>query len=203
MTVHAARAFLSAGIVVPLLYFGTHLVAGGLTPDYSHVSQYGSELGIAGAPAARLFNGGILLTAVATILGAVGLYLGARRASPGRLWPALTGLSLGLFGVGLVFGGLFPMPDPRHGGFGLGMAVHAAPVFLALALRRAPGHRNLMRFSVVAAVLMLAFLAVMMGVGGLLTRANVGLFQRIYALTLFGWIGIAAFGLRRSVRADN
>jgi hypothetical protein len=43
---------------------------------------------------------------------------------------------------------------------------------------------------------MIVMLAVMMGVGGLVTRQNVGLWQRANALAMFPWIGIAAWRLR-------
>lgn len=192
------QLLLTAGATVPLLYFGTIALAGLLSPDYNHVSQYASELGMAGSPSAGLFNSGILLTALATMAGSFGFYLAARALSPGRLWPILAGISLGLFGVGLAFGALFPMPDPRHGGFGLGMSVHVAPLFLALALRSAPDLGTLRRFLIIVTILMFVFLLPMMGIGGLVTKANVGAFQRLYALMVFGWIGVAGLVLLRS-----
>ena len=70
------------------------------------------------------------------------------------------------------------MPDPRHGGYGLGFAVHLAPLFLLANV-----------------VYMTAMLLVMMGIGGLVTRANVGAFQRMYSLGTLPWIGIAAWAL--------
>ena len=193
-----SRWLLACGVAVPFLYFATLGLGGWLTDGYSHVSQYASELGITGSPAAGLFNGGIVLTGLATLLGAIGLFVATRDAGAGRPWPPLAALCTGLFGVGLVFGGVFPMPDPRHGGFGLGMAVHLAPFFLALALRGDPGRKGLRRYLVVNGVLMLLLLAPMMGVGGLVTRANVGAFQRAYALAMFSWIGVASWALLRS-----
>ena len=196
----ASKTALAAGVSVPLIYLATLAVGGWLAPDYSHLTQYASELGMSGSPSADFFNGGILLTAVTTMAGSVGLYIAARRESLSKLWPVLAGVSLGLFGVGLVFGALFPMPDPRHGGFGLGMGVHLAPLFLALALRSSTERTNLKRYLIATAILMAAFLLPMFGVGGLVTQANVGLFQRLYALMVFGWIGIASYALLRPGR---
>jgi len=48
-------------------------------------------------------------------------------------------------------------------------------------------------------VVMNIFFAIMMGVGSLVTRANVGLWQRGNALAGFVWIGIAAWYLRREL----
>ncbi len=94
------------------------------------------------------------------------------------------------------------MPDPRHGGFGLGMTIHLAPLFFALALRSAPGRTGLTRFLIVTTVLMAALLLPMFGVGGLVTKANVGIFQRLYALTLFGWIGVTGYLMLRDTATD-
>ncbi len=193
------RGLLGVGIAAPFIFFGTLIVCGWLTPGYSHVSQYGSELGAAGSPTAGLFKAGVLWTAFATIAAALGLYRAADRLGSGRLWSILAGVALGLFGVGLVFGALFPMPDPRHGGFGLGMAVHGAPLFLALALRREHRLRNLNLFLVLTTAVMVTFFAIMMGVGELVTRANVGVYQRLYSLTVFGWIAVAGVALRRTL----
>lgn len=191
------RGLLGAGVATPFLYFGTLAIGAWLTPDYSHVNRYASELGMADAPAASLFNGGILLTAVATIAASLGLYRATARVGSTGLWLALATLALGLFGVGLVFGALFPMPDPRHGGLGLGMAVQAAPLFLALALRGEADLVSLKRFLLVATAVSLGLFLIMMGVGSLVTRANVGVFQRVYALSLFGWVAAASFVLLR------
>jgi hypothetical protein len=50
-------------------------------------------------------------------------------------------------------------------------------------------------YSIGTNILMIGTIAIMMGVGGLVTRANVGLIQRISALTAFPWIGVAAYVL--------
>jgi hypothetical protein len=53
----------------------------------------------------------------------------------GRTLPAfLAGLAVFLWGVSFVMGGSFPMPDPRHGAFGLALAMHLAPLFMLSAI---------------------------------------------------------------------
>ena len=95
------------------------------------------------------------------------------------------------------------MPDPRHGGFGLGMGIHLAPIFLALALRPVAGRRGLVRYLALTALLMVLFLLPMMGVGGLVTRENVGMFQRVYALMIFVWIGVVSWKLLNPSGGDR
>jgi hypothetical membrane protein len=191
------RHFLPLGIIVPVLYFGTLLVAASTWPGYSHVTRYASELGSAEAPAPWIFNRGIMLMGATCVLAALGFGAALRDVAGRRTLAIVAATCVALFGVGMFLGGMFPMPDPRHGGFGLALALVPAPLLMALAVRPAPRHRGLALFLVASFVLMAALLAVMMGVGGLVTRANVGLWQRANALTMFPWMGIAAWALLR------
>lgn len=194
---------LQAGIAVPVLYFGTLLVGSFFYPGYSQVTQYASELGSATAPHPAIFNAGIISTGVAALLASAGFVRALAALAAPRALALLAGLALALFGVSLLLGGFFPMPDPRHGGFGLGLAIHPAPFFLAAALWRRPSLRSLNVFLLANGVGMLAMFAIMMGVGALVTRGNVGIYQRVNALTVFIWIGVAAGALLRHVPAGT
>ncbi len=202
MSTEKIRALLWAGIVVPVLYFGTLIVASLLYPGYSHASQYASELGSATARYPAVFNTGIMLNSLAVILAGFGFFFAIRRLGGNTLLAALTGLTLFLFGIATFMGGMFPMPDERHGGYGLGLALQLTPLFLALGLWRRRSLRGLSIFLLVMFVVMGIFFAIMMGGGSLVTRANVGLFQRTFALTGFSWLGIAAWRLRRELDAE-
>jgi hypothetical membrane protein len=197
----ATHALLAAAVAMPVLYYATLWGASLTWPEYSHVTRYASELGSAAAPRPWLFNTGIVLTGLLAVLGGLGYYLRLRQLGAGKALPIATSAMLVLFGVSMVLGGLFPMPDPRHGGFGLGLGIHLAPVLLLVAIRRQPELRGLRIFLVLATLLLATMFAIMMGVGGLVTLDNVGLFQRTYSLTLFPWIGIAAWYLLRSAPA--
>ena len=97
--------------------------------------------------------------------------------------------------VALLFFAIWGFAGVR--GFGLGLGVHLGPLLLLIALRGPLGSRGVRLFLGVSLVLMIALFAIMMGVGGLVTRANVGLFQRAYALTLFPWISVGAWHVLR------
>ena len=102
----------------------------------------------------------------------------------------LTGIAVALYGVGLLFGSLFPMPNPLHGGFGAGFAIHLGPIFALAALWRRPSWGGLRTFLAINTVAMLIMLAIMMGIGELVTTKNVGIFQRAYSLTVMVWIAV-------------
>lgn len=191
------KTLLSAGVAASILYYANLIVSSLFYPGYDHVTQYASELGSSAARYPMIFNTGVLLTGIAGIAAGPGFFLALRRLTGKSILAALTGLAVGLFGVAMIFGGLFPMPNPLHGGFGLGMAIHLAPLFLLLAVWKREDMRGLKTYSLLAFLLGLTFFAIMMGVGSLVTRANVGIFQRLYSLSIFPWIGIAAYVLRR------
>jgi hypothetical membrane protein len=194
------RALLWAAIAVPFLYYGTLLVGASFYPGYSHVTQYASELGSSEARYPAIFNIGTILTGVVMIAASVGIYRAAVAVGSRRALVLVAAVCIALFGVSLIMGGLFPMPDERHGAFGLGLAILLAPLALALAIWTRPGLRALAGFLLADSLAMLVLFAIMMGVGALVTRANVGLFQRTYSLTVFPWIGVAGYALRRFSR---
>ncbi len=183
------RILLVAGIGSALLYFVTLVVASLTWPGYSQVSQYASELGSADAPFPMIFNAGIVTTGALGILGGLGVFLCmARLGRP--LSGFLAGTALAAWGVGMVLGGLHPMPDPRHHGYGLVMGVVLLPAFLMIALRgRASTGEYIFLVAWLCAIAVL--LGIMFGVGGLVTTANVGLWQRGLALAMIPGIGIA------------
>src|SRR5689334_19384848 len=199
MPTEKIRVLLLAGILIPIVYFGLLIIAPVIYPGFSYVTQYASEMGSAGARYPAVFNTGIMLCGVAGLLASFGFFHAVRRLGGNPLLAALTGISLFLFGIATFMGGKFPMPDDRHGGYGLGLALQLSPLLLALALWRVPRLRGFCLFLLAVFAVMTVIILVMFGVGGLVTRANVGLWQRANALAGFPWIGIAAWRLRKEL----
>ena len=193
------RALLTTGLAVPVLYFSALIGAASTWPGYSHVTQYASELGSAAALHPWLFNVPLVACGTAATLAAAGVFLASKRLGGRAVLSFLAGLALFSWGVAMIMGGLFPLPDPLHTGFGLGRALPLAPLFLwlSLAARPAPQLKVLLA---AAFGLSIAFLIVIkLDVGGLhlMARSNVGLWQRAYSLTTIPWIGVAAWMLKK------
>lgn len=186
---------LLAGAAAPLIYFA--LVAGAqfLMPGFDHATRYLSELGTADAPHPEVFNYAIMAAGGLTVAGAAGLFMGFRERSGGWLPSALAAIAIALFGASLVLGGLYPMPDERHMAWGLGFAVQAAPLLALWALWPSRGHPGLKALLVVNFIAANVLLAVMFGVGELVTRENVGLWQRAYSATMFPWLAVMCLAL--------
>ena len=192
------RILLLSAVAVPFLYYGTMLIASALYPGYSHVTQYASELGSASAPYPAVFNIGAILGGIAGILGGVGVFRTLRELGRGTVVPGLVALAIIGQAIGFVFAGMFPMPDERHGGFGIGMLGMIGPLFAAVAMRHAPRDlRWVPPVLVFNTLFALAMFAVMMGVGDLVTSRNVGIVQRVNSLTNMPWVGLVGWALLR------
>ncbi|CAN7289994.1 DUF998 domain-containing protein [Brevundimonas sp. LjRoot202] len=185
---------LLAGVVGPLIYVALALAGQWLAPGYDPAVRMISELGMAGMPSAALFNIGLVAAGALTVLAALGLRLeAARRGAP--VSGALAGLAVAVFGVSILIGGLFPLPDERHLAWGAGFAVQIAPLLTLVALRKTQGLAALKVFLAVAFLAVNGLLAVMFGVGDLVDGTNVGLWQRAYGLAMFPWITVTALAL--------
>ena len=190
------------GIFLVLLSMGCFAVvtvfvvwAAALTPDYSHVSQYISELGATGAPyelfvrLAGFLPAGLLLLAFSVL---------AFRAIQRSRSVSLSLFGLALYAAGYLVAAAFPCdagcrpPEPStsqliHNAGGL-VGYLVAPVFLftlAHAARSWPGATRLTAAGYVASAVALV---------GLLTLSPssgaVGLSQRALELAVLGWVAM-------------
>ena len=185
------RKILSLALMaIPAIYYIALLAAAATYPGYSHVTNYASELGAADAPYPWLFNYSIILVGVAAMVGAVVLPKAFGDIGANRAWSLVAAISLGLWGVAMVIGGLFPMPDERHGAFGLGLVAPLIPLFVLLALRPVENSRGMRIFLTIVLLASVVMLAIMFGAGELVSRANVGIYQRLNTAASIPWFAV-------------
>lgn len=189
------KILLGALIAAPIFYYFA-LVGGAATyPGYSHATRFASELGAADAPFPALFNYSIIAGGIAALLGSIGL-AGALHDLSGRWrWAVPAGIALALWGASMIMGGMFPMPDERHGAFGIGLAGPLVPVFALLALRLSPNTTAIKLFLTFLFVGSVIALAIMFGLGHLVTRQNVGIWQRINSGISIPWLAVLGYWL--------
>lgn len=189
---------LAGGVAAPAIYLG--LMAGGslLFPGFDHQTQFVSELGGPDAPHAIVFNVGLMAAGALTILGALGVFLRLRNQAV--IGAALAALAIAIFGASILIGGVFPLPDPRHMAWGMGFAVQIAPLLMLWAIWKTPNVAGLKGFLFASLIAVNATLAVLFGVGDLVGPDNIGLWQRLYGLTMYPWIGVTALCLMRQDR---
>jgi hypothetical membrane protein len=98
---------------MPVIYFGVQIVAAPFYPGYSFSQNTASMLGTTNSHQPWIFNLGAILTGIAGLLGAIGLFR-ALRATTWTTLSLITALCIAANGVLALKAGLFPMPDPRH-----------------------------------------------------------------------------------------
>lgn len=194
------RALLVGGVCVPFLYFASQIAAVLLNPGYNLASQQPSELGCCDANLPVIANVGFFGTGVAAILGGLGLFVGLRHLGGSVFFAALAGLGLLLFGVAMTMSGVFPLPNPLHYGFGLMLAGILAPFFGALAFKDGGAARWIVLCGFVASLLIVAL---SLGVGGIVSDTNVGLFARVLALVAFPTISYLCWSVMRRAKATH
>jgi hypothetical protein len=103
----------------------------------------------------------------------------------------------------LVLSSLYPWPDPRHLAINLGLGIQIAPLALVWALRRIEGMGQLRIFLLIVFLVMavLTILTKHLIFKGLVNDANVGWWERAFAIVLVGWTGVAAYALERRLLA--
>jgi hypothetical protein len=104
----------------------------------------------------------------------------------------------------MLWAGYFPIPDPRHAGhpaFILAMII--LPIVLAAALWRGGG-LALRRYFAATLLLLVAMIPVMSGLVPVDRSKYAGVLQRVYTLTVFPPVAVAACSLaRRMARAPG
>ena len=183
------------GMAVPLLYFGTQLLAAPFFPGYRFVTQVASILGSDLALHPWIFNLGAMLTGVLQLLAALGFLLAFMAL---RVHPMLTGLTviaMTLGGLGSVIAGVFPLPDPRHGAWGIGApGLILSPLLLTLALWK-QATRGLQIYLVLSLLALGVLVLVRMGVIQMDLSSSEGLFQRLLVLAVLPQVGVGAWFL--------
>jgi hypothetical membrane protein len=196
----ATLAALALGVTIPFIYYGLQVLCASFDPGYSFVRQAASELGSDRAARPGIFNAGIMVQGVVTLVAAAAFLRAMLRVRIHPMLACLASAALAVNGVQTLWAGYFPMPDPRHGGHpAFIIAMILLPVLLAASLWRGSGPL-LKAYFLATLLLLLAMVPVMSGKIGIDTSHITGLKQRVFTLTVFPPIAVAAAVLLRRLR---
>jgi hypothetical membrane protein len=190
---------LYAGIAVPCLYYGVQAMAAPFFSGFSFVGTTASELGSERSGHPALFNHVTMLLGVAWLIASIGFFRAFQRLGVQRAlaWPI--SLALIVAGIGSLWAGWYPLPDPRHAGHpAFLIALLSLPILLTVALWKG-AHPALKAYFVANLMLLAVMVPIMSGFSGLDTHTYRGLFQRIFGLTVFLPVGVASAVLGRRI----
>ena len=192
---------LGSGILVPILYFGTQLLVAPFFPGYSFLSMAASLLGSDLAIYPAIFNIGAIITGIATIIASVGFLLALQHLGTNPFLTWLTSIAVLLNGLGSLWAGFFPMPDPRHDSNPFAVGIFLFPILLTFALWNRSNARPIKIYLIITNLLFIALIPIMSGVSGINTQGYQGLLQRIAVLVFFVPISVGSYFLIQ--RAKN
>jgi hypothetical membrane protein len=198
------RPLLACGIAAPLIALAATLAAMAAWPGFDPARQYLSELGGPSAQHPLIFNAGLFVAGVMAALAGVGFGLAIVALTRARLVGALTAVVFVLAGWGLVQAAIHHWPDKRHLAINLALGIQLAPALLLWGLWRRADLARLKLFLALVFVAMAALTVLTKHIvlPSLVNDANVGWWERGYAIILVGWVGVAAFALQRCLRND-
>ncbi len=191
---------LRIGILVPILYFGNQLLAAPFFPGYSFLSMDASTLGSDLAIYPSIFNIGAIITGIATIIASIGFLLALHHLSTNPFLTWLTSFAVLLNGLGSLWAGFFPMPDPRHGSNPFAVGIFLFPILLTFALWNHSNARTIKIYLIITNLLFIALIPIMSGVSGINTQDYQGLLQRIVVLVFFVPISVGSYFLMQRTK---
>jgi hypothetical membrane protein len=194
------RLGILCGMVAPLLWASSILYVGSLRPDYSHFTQYISELGERGSSTEFTMRyAGFVPTGLMHMAFAASLYAAFRGSRVAAIGAAL----LAINGLARIGAGLFPCAPGCEGpelplsqqlhslSAGIGFfALIGACVLWGIFSRSHRSPQWLGPFSVGCAALGMVFLLLMMWSADL--RAGTGLYERLSSGVLSLWVLVLA-----------
>ena len=191
------QLFLGTGFAIMIIYLLNLFVLGAISPGYSHMRHLVSHLGTLWFPYHAIFNTVVIAIGFLFISAGMGFYYSIKRITRRKLLAVLVGISVGIFGIEAFFGGFYPLPDPRHGGYGIGLIHGLTPLLLAWAFWKIQGARLFVCYQFISFALLIIVCLVHRGVGGLVTETNAGLIQRLQLLVWIPWFTYVCYWLIR------
>lgn len=197
-----ARWLFLCSVAAAALYFGTIYVLAAFDPNYSHFRHFANDLGRATAATPSVYNASAIAQGLLFIVAGALLHLTVKALSGRRVLSGVTGLFLAAFGVSALFVGFFPLPDPRHSGYGVALLSIFVPWLLAWAFWKKPAARSARYYQLLATPVLFATLLWQTGAIGFVTEGSIGLVQRIAAATFYVWFAGTCYWLNRRTLAQ-
>jgi hypothetical membrane protein len=175
---------LKQAVLSPAYFFIPVLVAGVLTDDYNAISQHASEITLTDDSTAKaIVNTGAIVTGLSCVFMSIALFLNQRNN-------LLSGVLMAAFGISMVSNGLFPMGNPMHGFYGIGLSLMILPFVLCYEFKGSSINKIFFPISIVAGLVIFVYFWSMLV--GLDPSEYRGLTQRMASAVIFGWIAYSA-----------
>ena len=187
------------GIIAPIIFIIILMIASLLRPDYSHLTNFVSELGAVGALYAIIQRINFVLTGILIVAFTFGLHRGISDGKGSIIGPLL----VAIFGLSAVMSGIFSTDTIQPGSFSdiihsMSSAIGSVAAIIAFFIISERLEKDILwkpyrSFSIVIAIV--AIIGSVVGVGILGAIGIPGLGQRLFLAVLFLWIEVMAIRL--------
>ncbi len=185
------RLLIAAGLVPLPWFLVVSSIGGWLEPGYSAISQHASELTVRPGLPHTLLNVAAIGSGIGFAVFAIGLWLESGR----RL--AVGAICWFVFGISMISNGIWPMGNPLHGLYILGLSNLIAPSLSLLELDKL--RSNSFAYWLTAFVSVAAVAYLWMNLNGLDPQSFRGLTQRIFSSINSLWPAVVAILLLRRI----
>ena len=176
------------GIAGMIIFLFNFIVLGTISPGYSHMKHVVSLLGTAYFPYHSIFNAVIIFLGLLYIPTGIGFYYSIKRLTGRKVLAVFIGITVSIYSMHCFLVGYYPLTDPRHGGYGIGLYIHSLTLpLLAWAFWKIQGARFFIFIQFISFILMIIGVLIFSGVGGLISETNAGLIQRFQILVMISW----------------
>jgi len=173
-------------IYVPIIYFGTIILASFFAIDYSNIGQHASELAINTSKIAGIvFNIGVSITGVSLILYGIGLL-----SNFGKQF-AITSFLVIVFGITFIFGAVYKIGSPWHGLYGIGLSIMVFPLAFLYEMEKENTNKLTKAIALLSALIIFIYFWAM--IAKLDPMEQRGLTQRIFGFFVFGFTSYTAY----------
>ncbi|MEW7280147.1 DUF998 domain-containing protein [Aquimarina sp. 2201CG1-2-11] len=177
---------LKQAIYLPIVYFGSIILASVFAEEYSQIGQHVSELAInKNETAGTIFNIGIFGTGISLILYGIGLWASFKRQF------SITSFLIIVFGITFLFGAIYKIGSPWHGLYGIGISVMMLPLAFLYEMKERNTNSFTKNISILVAALTFIYFWAM--IAGLDPSEHRGLTQRTFGFILFGFVSYTAY----------
>lgn len=174
-------------IYLPIIYFGTVIIASFFATNYSQIGQQVSELALnENKTAGTVLTVGIFTTGISLILFGAGLIAKFKKQF------LISSFLITLFGISFLCGAIIPMGSGWHSLYGLTISILLLPFVFLYEMNKKDISRLMKTIAILVTVIIFIYFWDMLAVHFAPNDIR-GLTQRIFGITLFSWFSYSAY----------
>ena len=191
------KRLIAQAVYVPIIYFGTIILASLFANGYSQVGQQVSELALnESTSAGTVLTVGIFITGLSLVLLGIGMIQSFKSQF------IISSFLIILFGISFLCGALIPMGSPWHSLYGLSISILLLPFAFLYEMGDTEISNLTRNLAIIVTLIIFVYFWDMLAVHFAPAELR-GLTQRIFGVAVFGWFSYSAYILKNLILKDK